>query len=615
VTLKPCFCVARLGDVNPFVKRTLAGVALVGISVGVSLGAVVGLATPARADVQDFTFASFTADYWLSRDDDGSAMLRTVETFVAEFPNRDQNRGIIRALADEYNGLPLQTRVSSVVDGNGDEVPFEEDDEEDVVVLTIGEEYVRGQQTYVIEYTQRDVVRNFEDTGVDELYWDTNGTGFEQSFGEVRAAFHIDAELEDALTGEAACYFGNDGSSQQCDITRDTDAYGTVFSAAVSDVGPGENLTAAIGFTAGTFVIPDPPKPASWAVIVSIVLTVLVALATIAAVIARARAPRDADGRGTIIAEYSVPEQTSLFVAANVARRTDKAVPAAVVALAVRGNIQIVDDGDDDFSLRFRNDTGVDAQEAALLEALFGKNPGRGAIRSLKKPSTKLATALRKVVTSTDATVVKLGLRQKVTSPVNAALLWVLIALFALAIVLFILNLTLSPAPSVWGIVVLPAALVGLVVAAICAYLPPVLTQAGAEMRDYVKGVKVYLELAEADRFRLLQSPDGALRVDVDDQTQVVKLYEKLLPYAVLWGIEREWSEELAVRYETVSPSWYDGVGGYNPAIFAASMHSFSQSATTASSYSASTGASSTGGSAGGGSSGGGGGGGGGGGH
>jgi hypothetical protein len=153
------------------------------------------------------------------------------------------------------------------------------------------------------------------------------------------------------------------------------------------------------------------------------------------------------------------------------------------------------------------------------------------------------------------------------------------------------------------------------------------LTESGAHLRDYIAGMRVYLKLAEAERFKVLQSPEGALRVSGGehatagdqatggDQSEVVKLYEKLLPYAVLWGIEREWSEELAVRYESAQPSWYVGSSGFNPVLFGASMHSFSQSTTAASSYSAATGASSSGGSMGGGSSGGGGGGGGGGGH
>ena len=115
----------------------------------------------------------------------------------------------------------------------------------------------------------------------------------------------------------------------------------------------------------------------------------------------------------------------------------------------------------------------------------------------------------------------------------------------------------------------------------------------------------------------MLQSPDGALRVNVGDVTEVVKLYEKLLPYAILWDVEDEWAKELAVHYRDETPEWYVGSSNFNPIVFGAAMHSFSTSTTTAIApvYTSSGGGSSFGGSSGGGFSGGGGGGGGGGGR
>jgi uncharacterized membrane protein YgcG len=127
----------------------------------------------------------------------------------------------------------------------------------------------------------------------------------------------------------------------------------------------------------------------------------------------------------------------------------------------------------------------------------------------------------------------------------------------------------------------------------------------------------------------MLQSPEGAERVkalgfDVSDGAQVVKLYEKLLPFAVLWGIEREWAKELAVYYEqqSGSPDWYISTGTFNSALFAQSLGGLGSAVTTSSvpqatssRWSGSSGGSFSGGSFGGGFSGGGGGGGGGGGR
>jgi hypothetical protein len=64
----------------------------------------------------------------------------------------------------------------------------------------------------------------------------------------------------------------------------------------------------------------------------------------------------------------------------------------------------------------------------------------------------------------------------------------------------------------------------------------------------------------------MLQSPEGAERVDVDDQAQLVKLYERLLPYAVIFGIEREWSEELTVKAvaANVPVTWWAGSSDFS---------------------------------------------------
>ena len=145
-------------------------------------------------------------------------------------------------------------------------------------------------------------------------------------------------------------------------------------------------------------------------------------------------------------------------------------------------------------------------------------------------------------------------------------------------------------------------------------YIRP-LTNKGLELRAYVLGLDKYIKAAEAERLKFLQGPDTAQKigesVDVNDPGQLVKLYERVLPYAILFGREKEWSKRLGEFYQTsqTSPSWYNGSTAFNAAIFASTMSNFS----TAASYTGGAGSSSSGGSSGGGSSGGGGGGGGGG--
>ena len=93
------------------------------------------------------------------------------------------------------------------------------------------------------------------------------------------------------------------------------------------------------------------------------------------------------------------------------------------------------------------------------------------------------------------------------------------------------------------------------------------------------------------------------------DPKLLVTLYERVLPYAVLFGQEKEWNKQLGAYYETAgnSPDWYIGQSAFNAAVFSSAMSSFSQA--SASSYSSSGSGSSGGGFSGGGGGGGGGGG------
>ena len=139
------------------------------------------------------------------------------------------------------------------------------------------------------------------------------------------------------------------------------------------------------------------------------------------------------------------------------------------------------------------------------------------------------------------------------------------------------------------------------------------LTDKGLGLRRYLDGLKMYIKVAETERLKMLQSPEGAQKVGVsaNDPAQLVKLYERVLPYAVLFGEEKEWNKQIGSYYESTgsSPDWYSGHGVFNAAVFSSAMSSFATSASYTSASSSTSGGSSGGGSSGGGGGGGGGGG------
>jgi uncharacterized membrane protein YgcG len=650
------------------------------------------IATPSSASsgVQDFEFESYSADYYLGRDAAGHATLRTVETFVARFPDFDQNRGMIRAIPNDYDGVPLRTSVESVVDETGAPVPYEQSVSGGFTELALGtDDFVHGRTTYTISYTQRNVVRAFADTNDDEFYWDTNGTGFPQPFGSASARVHVDPSLTEYLTGDTACYRGAQGSTDTCDIVHTPDAAGDTFSATVRDLGPGENLTVVVAFAYGTFVqVPAEEQPDSgypddvnpffpgetetpwWVDAGSVGSLLIVVLGTAFTVVWRFVKPSSSKGSGIIIPQYTPPKDLNLLEASELVGRRGSGLPAQLVSFAVQGKLRILDypvtASGARYTLQLLDLDGLDTTELDLMKAVFGDGaidhlarleasgildastmgmissffggettlqdaalPRIGAIQEVGVVDDQAATAIATVRSAVRKSVMSRGWLQKRTPVVGVIAAAVMFIMCFVSMGFFILS-SFFLAPNPWGILGFVLALLGCFVCVGFAYRPPVPTAAGAEHRDYLLGIRDYLKLAEEDRFRMLQSPEGAERVraeglDIRQPAQRVKLYEKLLPFAVLWGVERDWAKELTILYGADAPDWFVSSGSFDAGAFSSALGSIatttiarqtpSTSSSSGSSWSGSSGGSFSGGSSGGGFSGGGGGGGGGGGR
>ncbi|SFN75804.1 DUF2207 domain-containing protein [Mycetocola miduiensis] len=585
-----------------------------------------------RSGVSDFTFSSFDGEYTLGRDDQGHSTLTAIETFVAQFPDFDQNKGIIRAIPEGYLGVDLHTQVVSVTDANGNPVPYDDSETEDgFIQLALGtDDYVRGSQTYVIEYTQRDAVRAFADTQADEFYWDAPGTGWEQPFAEAQMRVVVPEELTGALTGQSACYVGPEGSTRQCELSETSVGGGREFASPVAGLAPGENFSLAIAFDKGTFVTPE--IPSTWPVftVVPAALAGAGVLSFLAAFAARRRHTRDAPGRGIIVPQYTVPKALDIFVAADLIGKAAKAMPALILSLAVRRNLRIIDDGESsslfssktDYRLQFLTDAGASAADVEVLDALFGQRRRPGAMKDLSATDTELAKEVQAFVAGAPEASVDAGYRVK--RRVRGARWFIAAAIIALVALfgLFIAAVALYGV-NAWVVLSGVVGLAATIGTFFAVSSRKALTAEGAEVRDYLLGLREYLALAEADRIAMLQSPAGAERVSVEDSVhpgnmvEMVAFYEKLLPFAVLWGIDKQWAEELGRYYEQAGtgPDWYSSRSGFSPYAFSAGVGTFATSSGSSTPWSASATASSSGGSGGGGFSGGGGGGGGGGGR
>jgi uncharacterized membrane protein YgcG len=575
----------------------------------IGLSVVLGLTgtAPAQADVDDFRFSSFDATYALSADDDGRSVLRTTETLVAEFPDYDQNHGIIRELVDDYQGHSTDIELLSVTDETGTPRDFTSLYSGDFLVVTISaDDYLRGTQTYVLTYVQRNVTMSTD--GVEEFHWDTNGTGWAQSFDSVGATVTIDPALATQLTGAVDSVYGPAGKDDgEAATTRTPDGYR--FD--VANLSAGENLTFAIAFEPGTFTPRAMgPLDSGWsiAMLVTFVLTVLALIGTI---IVRRTYLRDAPGRGIIIPQYVAPATVPLALSAFMLRVPHKATPAQMIALAIRGNLRLRESRNrtTSYDLQFVTHDGATAAERNFLDAMFGLSPRPGKIRRLDVPDPAVGAEIALITRRTAADAAARGYVRRLPGGIRF-LLWAptgFLALVTAFLALATYGMDFGGAAPIFAFFIA----IAIAIAAIVVLSKTPLGRPGTELLEYLVGLRMYITLAEQDRLRYLQSPGGAVKVPVDatDRIAIVKLYEKLLPYAILFGNEKQWAAVLGRFYEETNsqPDWYSGSTAFNVAYFSVAIDSVSSS--TDSSFSDSGGGSDGGGGSGDGGGGGGGGG------
>ncbi|GAA1704098.1 hypothetical protein GCM10009792_25220 [Microcella alkalica] len=85
--------------------------------------------------------------------------------------------------------------------------------------------------------------------------------------------------------------------------------------------------------------------------------------------------------------------------------------------------------------------------------------------------------------------------------------------------------------------ILIPVAIALLIRIGICVWRSP-LTVEGSELPDHIRGLEQYIELAEAERMRVLQLPQGALRdqAEVEDRDEALRVTERLLPRVIRRG-------------------------------------------------------------------------------
>lgn len=532
--------------------------------------AILFLFTPStQAGVNDFYFKTFDAKYSLSKDADNRSKLLVTETLVAEFPNINQNHGIERAIPNSYDGHPVNLQIQAVKKLDGSPWEYTTYSSNDNTVIRIGDAstYVRGEQTYIIEYSARDVTKNFESG--DEFFWDINGTDWLVPINSAQASLTVDSSIVNSLDGRLKCFSGYAGSTESnCTISKFNDI---IITQSTQTLQPNQNISMVVGFYPDTFSsYVAPPVPIWVWIFIFLVVPVFYIIIPIWVIIWGFKKwklyGRDASKKTTLVPQYLPPKNISMLMSDVIinTKMRPKAVAAAIIDLAVRHYIKIWQ-VDKKFELELvKLPTQSDGHDAKIIDLLFGSKQQVGERVALDQLTSKYDNVI-KISKDTYDEAISDTLMQDTRKLQNrmslAGILLIIFGIFTFNIILIIASVALL----------------------IISYFMPARTAKGVELKTYLDGTKLYMQVAEEERLKLLQGPETAGRYNTSDSSQLIKLYERLLPLAVLYGIEKEWAETLAPIYaQQNQPSWYSNNNNvFNAAIFGSTISNFGTSTIT----------------------------------
>lgn len=587
--------------------------------------------------------------------------IRVSERIVYDFGTAEKH-GIFRDIPLSYTTADgregrLSIAAISVADETGAAYPFSLSKENGAQRIKIGDPdfTVTGEKTYVISYDVANALAPYD--SFDELYWNVTGNDWQVPIGQNSATVILPAKVP-AGDLRTSCYWGPKGAANICGITVNGDGervISVVFSGL--PLKPQEGLTVAIGFPKGLATFPPPVPwwkayPFSLIALGALVLAVAFALYTVRS---------DARlGRGTIVPQYEPPQgikpaQADVLVHGKISKRT---WPATIVDLAVRQHVRITEESTTprwrkafdgvlvallvggvlgivlaassisdfiamavvfgilllffvllakafsaqwfptDYVLtKIPNDAPMEEYERKLLDILFANGDFStkkmrkdvSASRALFTKMTALESDLYKE-TASDTNAYALGpdvARKRLKGFFALGFLAILAAvifpqMFDANDLFVTLGQRYLDLTSAFGTLVIAA-----FVAAYPVYMRPRLNREGSVEREEWLGFKLYL--SKAEQYRL--------------QNLTPATFEKFLPYAMVFGIEKKWAKAFE-GLNVPPPNWYRGASttSFSPAIFAGSFgSSFSSSFASSGGGGASGGGGSSGGGGGGG--------------
>jgi uncharacterized membrane protein len=410
---------------------------------------------------------------------------------------------------------------------------------EDELNLRIGDadRTISGIHMYTIQYTVSGALTYYSDH--DEFYWNVTGNGWVVPITRSSGTVQFPETIPESDI-KMKCFTGQQGSTQsQCGSVYLT---GAATMASSSQLGVSDGLTIVVSFPKNIVEVLEPSpviekvmsaREQLIAAIISVIMIVAGFLWYIGLplfIIIRwyrvGRDPKPTVGVATAWFEPPKTKSGRLLTPGETGTLIDeeagmKEITATIVDLARRGYMKIVEVKKKEFVLNklkaYSDDKTLEKHERELLSGLFEKGD------TLKVKGADLASTVTTVKSSLYTAVVTEGFFDK--NPNTTRTIFYVIA----GVGLFTGNILLAVVSFLFGRAM------------------PRKTLAGADAAAVATSLKNFLSSQE--RWLAGMAKDQGM-------------FEKLLPYAIAFGVEKIWARRFADIAMT-DPSWYQGYGAH----------------------------------------------------
>jgi uncharacterized membrane protein len=511
---------------------------------------------------------------------DGSIQVIETIKYFFSYARHGIYRDIPFTIYDNNNRFDMQYIFKPVTDENGKRYKVTRSKKGEQWVLKIGDpnRTIEGEHTYVISYTVKGALGYFSDH--DELYWNVTGIGWDVPINHATVNVSL-PDKQDETKIKLECFTGVYGSTDH-NCTSQTDGLATTFKTS-NYLNSSEGLTIVEGFPKGIAAVLKPteyvPFFERWYGKITLVLIIITAILwylilPIWVIIKWFRQGRDPEVGIPVTATFDPPKVGKRFLTpAETGALLDEHVDrrdlfATIVDLARRGHLKISEPKEKEFHLIKSIPKKKDALlpfEKTLYDGVFSGED------EVKLKEIKFYTT----ATAVETELYNLMVEHKYFAKNPKTTRNLYYGLGGLA--LFTANFVLAFIAFVFG------------------RFMPRKTLIGAQTAVHARGLKNFLT-----------SQERQLNFQGDKQM----LFEKLLPYASAFGVEKAWAKRFE-KFDLKNPDWYTGTSGshFNAVLFASSMSNSYNSFAVSSTPPSSSGSGFSGGSSGGGGGGGGGGG------